>query len=83
MMENNSRPSKPMMCRIRHDWHIESAPATGPLFRICHRCGEYEDAVPETYTVQSFQFKKIIPGTVTYQVLKERMKFLHLINNSI
>lgn len=59
-----------IICRLLgHRWSVTDAPATGPLFRYCKRCGRYEDAIPGGF-FREFTFKKIEPNTITYYTLK-------------
>lgn len=57
------------LCVIAHDWFTEHDVNGQPLYRICHRCGKYEDAV---LIEKTYEFQEIEPGTVTQTV--ERLK---------
>ena len=54
---------------IGHSWTVEETENLGPLFRICNRCGKYEDAIPGRL-YREFHFKKIQPNTINYQTIK-------------
>jgi len=72
-----------LQCKVSHDWHTETAPATGPLFRICRRCDRYEDAIPESVVIQAFKFKKITPGTITQEVYRLRLSIINHLENPV
>lgn len=56
-----------------HKWRITSTPELGPIFRICERCGRYEDAIPD-HLYQRFHFRKIKPNGINSQTLKQWIK---------
>ncbi len=48
-----------------HDWFIEYDKDGQPLFRLCHCCNKYEDAV---LIEKTYEFQEVQPGTITQKV---------------